>query len=98
VTGRNKLLAAGDRLRELIIPDALAQAVSVVGAGVGVGSSKRSRALREGGGAVDEARAAEARKELDELVAGVCPLCEGSVAGIDKPFISEGEDVGDWAV
>jgi hypothetical protein len=54
--------------------------------------------LREGGGAVDEARAAEARKELDELVAGVCPLCEGSVAGIDKPFISEGEDVGDWAV
>jgi hypothetical protein len=98
VTGRNKLLAAGDRLRELIIPDALAQAVSVVGAGVGVGSGKRSKALREGGGAVDEARAAEARKELDELVAGVCPLCEGSVAGIDKPFISEGEDVGDWAV
>ncbi|WVQ94630.1 hypothetical protein IAU59_001710 [Kwoniella sp. CBS 9459] len=99
VTGRNKLMAAGDRLRELIIPDALAQAVSVVGAGVGVTSSgggknsKRRNELR-----IDEGRAEELRKELDDLVASVCPLCEGSVVGLDKPFIAEGENTADWEV
>ncbi|WWC87797.1 uncharacterized protein L201_002689 [Kwoniella dendrophila CBS 6074] len=97
--GRNKLLAAGDRLREMIIPDALAQAVSVVGAGVGVsggasGSSKKKRLERK----LDEGRAEEIRKELDDLVASVCPLCEGSVVGLDKPFIAQGEDTRDWDV
>ncbi|WRT65614.1 uncharacterized protein IL334_002559 [Kwoniella shivajii] len=94
--GRNKLIAAGDRLRELIIPDALAQAVSVVGAGVGVGggSGKKKKIDRR----LDEGRAEELRKELDELVASVCPLCEGSVVGLDKPFVMEGEDTRDWEV
>ncbi|BEI83429.1 hypothetical protein CcaverHIS002_0400330 [Cutaneotrichosporon cavernicola] len=67
-----RVLAAGDRLRELIVPDALAQA--------------------------DESRLEAARAELDALVAAVCPLCEGAVAAIDKPFVREGEDAGDWAV
>nr|XP_018264614.1 uncharacterized protein I303_02787 [Kwoniella dejecticola CBS 10117]OBR86772.1 hypothetical protein I303_02787 [Kwoniella dejecticola CBS 10117] len=97
--GRNKILAAGDRLREMIIPDALAQAVSVVGAGVGVGSGggsgKNRRKLDK---RLDEGRAEEIRKELDELVASVCPLCEGSVVGLDKPFIMDGEDTRDWEV
>lgn len=102
VTGRNKLLAAGDKLRDLIIPDALAQAVTAVGssvvsgvAGVGAGgSAKKSKKERDR----DDARAEVAKKELDELVAGVCPLCEGAVMELDKPFIKEDEAVGDWAV
>ena len=99
VTGRNKLLAAGDRLRELIIPDVLAQAVTVVGQGVGVGvgpssSSKKKNSNREVG---SEERAGKAKAELDKIVAAVCPLCEGSVAGLDKPFV--GDDEGrDWEV
>ncbi|WVR03897.1 hypothetical protein IAU60_000896 [Kwoniella sp. DSM 27419] len=101
VTGRNKLMAAGDRIREMIIPDALAQAVSVVGAGVGVGSGsggagkkgKKSDVRR-----VDDARAEELRKEVDDLVASACPLCEGAVAGLDKPFIGEKENTADWDV
>ncbi len=97
VAGRNKLIAAGDRLRELIIPDALAQAVSAVGAGVTGGvSGKQVRSKKERDR--EDGRAETAMKELDELVAGVCPLCEGSVVGLDKPFVAEGEDLGDWEV
>ncbi|BEI91213.1 uncharacterized protein CcaverHIS019_0400330 [Cutaneotrichosporon cavernicola] len=77
-----RVLAAGDRLRELIVPDALAQAV--------VGGKKNRPQ--------DESRLEAARAELDALVAAVCPLCEGAVAAIDKPFVREGEDAGDWAV
>lgn len=97
VTGRNKLIAAGDRLRELIIPDALAQAVTAVGVGVtggAVGRKAMSKKERDR----EDGRMETAKKQLDELVAGVCPLCEGSVAGLDKPFVAEGEEVGDWDV
>ncbi|ORX36495.1 Pep3/Vps18/deep orange family-domain-containing protein [Kockovaella imperatae] len=90
VTGRNKLMAAGDRLRELIVPDALAQAVSV---SVGVGKKTKKKTRVE-----DNTRTEEARKELDELVAAVCPLCEGAVVGLDKPFIKPEEAVGDWDI
>lgn len=102
MTGRNKLIAAGDRLRELIIPDALAQAVSVVGAGVGVtsggGTGSGKKGLKKRDKLADEGRIEELRKELDELVAGQCPLCEGAVVGLDKPFIVSGEDTTDWEV
>ncbi|ODN76696.1 hypothetical protein L202_05330 [Cryptococcus amylolentus CBS 6039] len=99
LAGRNKLMAAGDKLRELIIPDALASAVSAVGAGVGVGGGGE----KGGAGkkvkkrdAIDEVRVEELRKELDDLVAGSCPLCEGAVLALDKPFILDGEDTSDW--
>jgi len=90
VTGRNKLMAAGDKLRELIIPDALAQAVSV---GVG-GKKTKSKKEKD----KDDVRAEAARAELDELVAGSCPLCEGSVVALDKPFVAEDEDTSSWVV
>ncbi|WWC68724.1 uncharacterized protein I206_102658 [Kwoniella pini CBS 10737] len=96
--GRNKILAAGDKLREMIIPDALAQAVSVVGAGVGVSSGGSGKNRKKYDRKIDEGRAEEIRKELDELVASVCPLCEGSIVGLDKPFVEEGEDTRDWEV
>lgn len=97
VTGRNKLLAAGDKLRELIIPDVLAQAVTVVGQGVGVGgsasTSKTSKKNKRD--TVSDEKAAKAKAELDKLVAAVCPLCEGAVVGLDKPFVADGEGQ-DW--
>ena len=100
VTGRNKLLAAGDKLRELIIPDVLAQAVTVVGQGVGVGTAstyttaKNKKNKRD---TVSDEKAAKAKAELDKLVAAVCPLCEGSVVSLDKPFVAKGEGL-DWDV
>lgn len=39
-----------------------------------------------------------AREELDELLAGACPLCESVVAGLDKPFVREGEDDDSWQI
>lgn len=83
-------MAAGDRLRELIIPDALAQVVTV---SVGGRKTKSKKEKDQ-----DGVRAEAARAELDELVAGCCPLCEGSVAALDRPFIADGEDLADWAV
>jgi hypothetical protein len=101
ITGRNALLAAGDKLRDLIIPDALAQAVTAVGSTVvsgvtGVGGTEKKKSKKERDR--EDARTEVARKELDELVAGVCPLCEGAVMGLDRPFVKEGEALGDWAV
>lgn len=50
ITGRTKLKEAGDRLRELIVPDVLASAVSVVGAGVGMGGEELEGQEEGGGG------------------------------------------------
>ncbi|EIW66818.1 hypothetical protein TREMEDRAFT_40794 [Tremella mesenterica DSM 1558] len=99
LTGRNQLLAAGDKLRELIIPDALAQAVSagftsIPGVGGNVGKKGKTRKDRER----EEEKSEAARKELDGIVAAVCPLCEGAVVNLDKGFIKENEDARDWEV
>ncbi|KIR70649.1 hypothetical protein I310_05498 [Cryptococcus deuterogattii CA1014] len=97
IAGRHKLIAAGDKLRELIIPDALAQAVSIVSVGVGVGGTGETK---KGGKRekLDDGRVKELRNELDELVASKCPLCEGAVMSLDKPFIALSEDAADWEV
>ncbi|KIR32632.1 hypothetical protein I352_05059 [Cryptococcus deuterogattii MMRL2647] len=97
IAGRNKLIAAGDKLRELIIPDALAQAVSIVSVGVGVGGTGETK---KGGKRekLNDGRVKELRNELDELVASKCPLCEGAVMSLDKPFIALSEDAADWEV
>jgi hypothetical protein len=97
VTGRNKLLAAGDKLRELIIPDVLAQAVSVVGQGVGVGPVSSQKKTKRDGTGLSEEQTARLKGQLDKIVAAVCPLCEGSVVGLDKPFVVDGEGL-DWEV
>lgn len=39
-----------------------------------------------------------AREELDELIACVCPLCEGAISAIDRPFVREDEDVSGWEI
>jgi len=93
-------LAAGDKLRELIIPDVLAQAVSVVGQGVGVGGGSAAiskKKTRDRGDGNENEKTARAKAELDKIVAAVCPLCEGSVVGLDRPFVAEGEGL-DWDV
>ena len=90
ITGRNRLLAAGDKLRELIIPDALAQTLSSVTLGGGPAKKQDDK--------YSEGKADAARDELDSLVASVCPLCESAIVGLDKPFIADGEDTREWDV
>ncbi|KAK1228615.1 tethering complex subunit [Marasmius sp. AFHP31] len=91
--GRN-ILSAGDRLRDLIIPDALAAVVSTPTwiPGIG-GGGRRSGVESDNGQKVEKLKA-----ELDEVLAGSCPLCESVVVGLDKPFVREGEADTTWAL
>lgn len=93
--GRN-VISAGDRLRDMIVPDALASVVSApVGwiPGMGMGMGRKHGIDKE-----SEKKLAKLRAELDELLASSCPLCESVVAGLDKPFIKEGELDTSWAL
>jgi vacuolar protein sorting-associated protein 18 len=92
-TSGETLLSAGDKLRDLIVPDALATLVSTPAWIPGVGG------IGKKGGLGDKAsgeRAEKVRKELDEMLASACPLCESVVAGLDKPFVNEGEIDTSW--
>ncbi|KAF7985304.1 hypothetical protein HWV62_6475 [Athelia sp. TMB] len=86
------VISAGDRLRDLIIPDALA---SVVSAPVGwiPGMGKKQGIEIDGGKKMEKLRT-----ELDEVLASSCPLCESVVAGLDKPFVKDGELDTSWAL
>jgi hypothetical protein len=90
--GRN-ILSAGDRLRDLIIPDALAAVVSAPTWIPGMGGARRNGAEKHGGKKTEALRA-----ELDDVLASSCPLCENVVAGLDKPFVKEGEVDTSWTL
>lgn len=89
--GRN-IISAGDRLRDLIVPDTLAAIVSAPAWMSGMGGPQR-----QGTGA-DGSKTEKLRAELDDLLASNCPLCEGVVAGLDKPFVKEGEADTSWTL
>lgn len=85
--GRN-VVAAANQLKDLIIPDALANAIALPFQPWTGGDSKKNEK--------GEVRKAEKiREELDELLASSCPLCESVVAGLDKLFIGE-DEVDSW--
>lgn len=91
--GRN-ILSAGDRLRDLIVPDALASIVTAPAGWIpGIGGGGRRAGEKDAG-----QRAEKLRRELEEVLAGSCPLCESVVAGVDKPFVKEGEEDASWTV
>lgn len=91
--GRN-ILSAGDRLRDLILPDALASVVSAPGwmPGKGTGSGQK------GANKDAEKQAEKLRAELEDVLASSCPLCESVIAGLDKPFVHDGEVDMTWAL
>lgn len=88
--GRN-ILSAGDKLRDLIVPDTL---VSLVTAPVGWIPGMGGRKI--GPDQDMEKKAEKLRGELDNVLASSCPLCESVVAGLDKPFVKEGEVDTSW--
>ena len=91
--GRN-ILSAGDKLRELIVPDTLATLVTApVGwiPGIGLGGGRRNDTDPELG-----KKAEKLRTELENVLASNCPLCESVVAGLDKPFIGSEEVDTSW--
>ncbi|OBZ78740.1 Vacuolar protein sorting-associated protein 18 [Grifola frondosa] len=89
--GRN-ILSAGDRLRDLIIPDALASVVTAPAGWIpGIGGKRNT-------GEKDAEKAERLRRELEDVLAASCPLCESVVAGLDKPFVQGGEVDASWAL
>ncbi|KAK2461658.1 hypothetical protein APHAL10511_006121 [Amanita phalloides] len=87
------VISAGDKLRDLIVPDALANLVMAPAAWIpGMGSGQKSIAT------LDETKMEKVRAELEDILAGSCPLCESVVVGLDKPFIKEGEVDNSWAL
>lgn len=90
--GRN-ILSAGDRIRDLIIPDALASVVSAPAWMPGMGGGKRDATDQDSGKKAEKLRA-----ELDDVLASSCPLCESVVVGLDRPFVDEGEGDTSWTL
>jgi vacuolar protein sorting-associated protein 18 len=89
--GRN-IISAGDRVRDLIIPDALAAIVSAPNWMPGRGGARKQ------GTGMDGSKMEKLRAELDDVLASNCPLCESVVAGIDRPFVREGEVDTSWTL
>ncbi|KAI0721331.1 Pep3/Vps18/deep orange family-domain-containing protein [Cerioporus squamosus] len=87
------VLSAGDRLRDLIIPESLANLVTAPAGwipGIGFGGAKRDASEK------DAEKAERMRRELEDVLAATCPLCESVVAGLDKPFVQPGEVDASW--
>ena len=98
--GRN-LLSAGDRLRDLIVPDALASLVTapagwIPGIGLGAGNGGAGAGAKRDAGEKDAEKAERVRRELEDVLAAQCPMCESVVAGLDKPFVQPGEVDASW--
>ncbi|SJX65713.1 related to DigA protein [Sporisorium reilianum f. sp. reilianum] len=135
-----------DKLRELVVPDAVISAisagvsVSVAGgrrvlapldpfsnpttdwvAGSRTAAQRRAAALvassegdANGNGAdedgvnkvtigstrsiEDQERIQQLRDQLDALIAGSCPMCDGTANAIGRPFISDKEAADEWAL
>jgi hypothetical protein len=91
--GRN-LLSAGDRLRDLIIPDALVTVIaSPAGWIPGIGGAQKNALVESATGK----RLEKLRSELEDILASACPLCESVIAGLDKSFTT-GEPDTTWEV
>ena len=86
------MFAAADRLRDLIVPESLASAIALPSMPWGARDKKSDQAGRG-----EENKVEKLREELDDLLASSCPLCESVVAGLDKPFIADGE-VDSWHI
>jgi hypothetical protein len=61
--------------------------------GMGV---RRNGIIEDGG--KKAAKAERLRAELEDVLASSCPLCESVVAGLDKPFVKEGELDTSWTL
>ena len=85
------VISAGDRLRDLIIPDALASVVTGSNWLPGMGTRPAEKTL--GNKKLEAMRA-----ELEDVLSSSCPLCDSVVAGLDRPFVLAGEGDSSWSL
>ena len=88
------VMSAGDRVRDLIIPDALAAVVSTPNWLPGMGTGKTTGNEKT----IGEKKLESLRVELDDLLSSSCPLCDSVVEGLDKPFVMDGEMDTSWTL
>ncbi|KAJ3516463.1 hypothetical protein NLJ89_g1114 [Agrocybe chaxingu] len=89
------VISAGDRLRDLIIPDALAALVTAPNWLPGMGGNNRTTGYEQ---TIGEKKLESMRTELEQVLSSNCPLCESVVAGLDKPFVMDGEVDTSWTL
>lgn len=98
VASKNMFAAAGAGLRDLIIPESLATAItSNINLNLNIvpwGGANEEKGVKSTQRARE--RADKLKEELDELLAATCPLCESVVVGLDKPFVLPGEVDHSW--
>ncbi|KAG6888839.1 hypothetical protein C0992_007397 [Termitomyces sp. T32_za158] len=87
------VLSAGDRLRELIVPDALAALITTPAWMPGMSGGQRPV-----NGVGSSEKMEKLRAELEDVLASSCPLCESVIASLDVPFIKDGEVDTTWAL
>lgn len=98
------LAAAGSGLRDLIIPEPLANAIGMWGgrdqrnakAGLMLADEESGYAYLLANGNGKPGKSEKVREQLENLLAGSCPLCESVVSGLDKPFVFPGEEDDSW--
>ncbi|KAF8973878.1 DigA protein [Flammula alnicola] len=89
------VISAGDRLRDLIIPDALASVVTGSNWLPGMGGGNRPSGEEKTAG---DKKLETLRAELEDMLSSSCPLCDSVVAGLDKPFVMDGEVDTSWTL
>ncbi|XP_006454639.1 hypothetical protein AGABI2DRAFT_176125 [Agaricus bisporus var. bisporus H97] len=88
------VITAGDKLRDLIVPDALATIITSPIWIPGMGGGQGKRGLDKDLGKKVE----KLRTELEDILASSCPLCESVIVGLDRPFVREGEADASWVL
>ncbi|KAF9475624.1 DigA protein [Pholiota conissans] len=88
------VISAGDRLRDLIVPDALAAVVAGANWLPGMGGARAGGEERT----VGDKKRETLRAELEDTLSSSCPLCDSVVAGLDRPFVLEGELDTSWTL
>jgi len=82
------VLSAGDRLREMIVPESLANLAG--------GWSSTTNREKEHLPKKELMRQKRLQEELDEIIAGSCPLCDSLASNVEKEYISLSSDIDSW--
>jgi hypothetical protein len=80
------VLSAGDRLREMIVPESLASLM----AGVWTNTETRSLSKQE------LSLQRRLQDDLDEILAGSCPLCDNTVSNLERVYVQSAEENPTW--
>jgi hypothetical protein len=82
------VLSAGDRLREMIVPESLA---NLAGGWSGSATRGKQRLSKQ-----QLSVHTRLQEELDDIIASSCPLCDSLVNDLEKDYVQLPSDVESW--